>query len=240
MQQALLFAALLALARAYRDGDRFFAPVAAVLLGSLMFVRLDSLVVLGAVGAGLLLLVADGTRLGLGVPRASGGAARRGGRLLRRAHAAYLAIPHDADGRRAGTVGRAGGAGRRRRRDPPRTRRARRRWSEACSAGCRACSPWRSWRLAAYAYFLREPAGRLAVHDAYALRAFGWYVGPVGLLAAVAGFVALAWTRFWKDPVLLTDGRARRPRSSSTRSASSPSTSGRPGAICPSSCRSPA
>ena len=60
--------------------------------------------------------------------------------------------------------------------------------------------------LAAYAYFLREPAGRLAAHDAYALRAFGWYVGPVGLLAALAGFVALAWTRFWKDPVLLTTG----------------------------------
>ena len=64
MQQALLFAALLALARAYRDGDRFFAPVAAVLLGSLMFVRLDSLVVLGTVSAGLLLLVVDGTRIG--------------------------------------------------------------------------------------------------------------------------------------------------------------------------------
>ena len=65
MQQALLFAALLALARAYRDDDRFFAPVAAVLLGSLMFVRLDSLVILAAVGAALLLVVADGKRLGL-------------------------------------------------------------------------------------------------------------------------------------------------------------------------------
>jgi hypothetical protein len=59
---------------------------------------------------------------------------------------------------------------------------------------------------AAYAYFLREPVGRLAVHDAHALRVFGWYVGPVGLLAAIAGFCALAWTRFWKDPVLLTAG----------------------------------
>ena len=37
-------------------------------------------------------------------------------------------------------------------------------------------------------------------------RVFAWYIGPVGLLAAVAGFLALAWTRFWKDPVLLTAG----------------------------------
>ena len=59
---------------------------------------------------------------------------------------------------------------------------------------------------AAYAYAFREPAGRLAAHDAYALRVFGWYIGPVGLAAAVAGFAAVAWARFWKDPVLLTTG----------------------------------
>ena len=69
MQQALLFAAFLALARAYRDDDRFFAPLAGVLLGSVMFVRLDSLVVLGVIAAGLLLLVADGKRPGLVVLR---------------------------------------------------------------------------------------------------------------------------------------------------------------------------
>ena len=85
MQQALLFAAFLALARAYRDDDRFFAPVAAILLGSLMFVRLDSLVVLGVIGAALLLVVADGKRLGLGflVPLAA----------LLTAAAAYFAGP---------------------------------------------------------------------------------------------------------------------------------------------------
>jgi hypothetical protein len=60
--------------------------------------------------------------------------------------------------------------------------------------------------MAVYAYFLREPAGLLAAHDAHALRAFAWYLGPAGLVAAVALFVVLAWTRFWDDPVLLTVG----------------------------------
>jgi hypothetical protein len=59
---------------------------------------------------------------------------------------------------------------------------------------------------AAYAYFLREPAGRLAIQDAHALRVFAWYVGPIGLLAAITGLVAVVWTRFWRDPVLLTTG----------------------------------
>jgi hypothetical protein len=205
MQQALLFAAFLALARAYRDDDRFFAPVAAILLGSLMFVRLDSLVVLGAIGASLLLLVADGKQLGWGFlcPLAA---------LLTPAAAyfagpmrAYLVIPLMLMGGLPGLgtgLGMlvAAGFG---------IRRARAAWPELVGS-------WQRWvprvlavaivAAAVYAYFLREPAGRLAVHDAYALRVFGWYVGPAGLLAAIAGFVALAWTRFWKDPVLLAAG----------------------------------
>src|SRR5204863_551593 len=39
VMQPLLFAALLANARAHVDGDRFFAPVAGVLLGLLLFLR---------------------------------------------------------------------------------------------------------------------------------------------------------------------------------------------------------
>ncbi|MFO7691734.1 MAG: hypothetical protein R6V57_01490 [Vicinamibacterales bacterium] len=205
MQQALLFAALLALARAYRDGDRFFAPVAALLLGSLPFVRLDSLVVLGAVGAGLLLLIADGKRLGwmflapLAILLASA-AAYFAGPLK-----AYLAIPMLQAGGAAGLLTALAALvvaglviGRLRAASP---------------ASVEVCQRWAPRVLAvavvsaaAYAYFLREPAGKLAAHDAYALRVFAWYVGPVGLLAAIAGFAALAWTRFWRDPVLLTAG----------------------------------
>jgi hypothetical protein len=205
MQQALLFAAFLALARAYRDDDRFFAPVAAILLGSLMFVRLDSLVVLGAIGASLLLLVADGKQLGWGFlfPLAA---------LLTPAAAyfagpmrAYLVIPLMLMGGLPGLgtgLGMLDAAG-------FGIRRARAAWPELVGS----LQQWVPRVLAVaivaaavYAYFLREPAGRLAVHDAYALRVFGWYVGPAGLLAAIAGFVALAWTRFWKDPVLLAAG----------------------------------
>src|SRR5262245_3853163 len=62
VMQALLFAALLANARAHVDGDRFFAPVAGALLGLLLFLRFD--VVLGIIGvaAGLALGAFDGQR----------------------------------------------------------------------------------------------------------------------------------------------------------------------------------
>ena len=176
MQQALLFAALLALARAYRDDDRFFAPVAAVLLGSLLFVRLDSLVVLGAVGASLLLLVADGTRLGWRflLPLAA---------LLATAAAyfagpmrAYLAIPMMQAGGAPGLSAAlaalviAGLVIRRARDAAPARVEACQRWAPRVLAVAVAAA-------AAYAFFLREPVGLLAAHDAYAFRTFGWYVG---------------------------------------------------------------
>ncbi|MGE5197989.1 MAG: hypothetical protein ACM3H9_00010, partial [Rhodospirillaceae bacterium] len=205
MQQALLFAALLALARAYRDGDRFFAPVAAVLLGTIMFVRLDSLVVVGTVCASLLLLIADGKRLGWPflAPLAAllaVAAAYYAGPMR-----AYFAIPLMQVGGAPGLLGAlaslilAALAVRRVRKASPAAIGVLRRWAPRLLAAAVVA-------LAVYAYFLREPAGLLAAHDAHAFRVFGWYVGPLGLAAAVAGFVALAWTRFWKDPVLLTTG----------------------------------
>jgi hypothetical protein len=205
MQQALLFAALLALARAYRDDDRFFAPVAGVLLGMLIFVRLDSLVVLGILGGGCLLLLADGKRLGwlFLAPFAallSVAAVYFSGPMR-----AYSAIPLALMG---GVPGLLAGFGalavsalvvhRARAAVPRHLQAMMRRAPRVLAVGVVAG--------AVYAYFFREPVGRLAVHDAYALRVFGWYVGPIGLLAAVAGLATLAWTRFWKDPVLLTAG----------------------------------
>jgi hypothetical protein len=55
---------------------------------------------------------------------------------------------------------------------------------------------------AGYAYFLREPGGQLAAHDAYALRSFtANYFTPYLLLAAVIGFALVAprvfWTHTW-------------------------------------------
>jgi hypothetical protein len=205
MQQALLFAALLAAARAYRDDDAFFAPVTAVLLGTLMFVRLDSVVILASVCAGLFLVLADGRRLGwlFLIPFAAmlAVAAAYFAGLMR----ANLAMPLGHLGGAWGVaieVALLSGAGLLVRRAcgrwPARMRAARQWFPRALAVGLAAA--------AAYAYFLREPGGRLALHDAYALRMFAWYVGPAGLLAAVAGFAIVAWSRFWKDPVLLTAG----------------------------------
>ncbi len=56
--------------------------------------------------------------------------------------------------------------------------------------------------LATYAYFFRETAGRVAVHDAAAFRMFGWYITRAGLFAAVVGFVLAVRDRFWRDPAL--------------------------------------
>jgi hypothetical protein len=205
MQQALLFGAMLALARAYRDDDRFFAPVAAVLLGSLMFVRLDSLVLLGIVGGGLLLIIADGKRLGRAFLAPLAVLALAAIVYYSTLMRAYVVIPI---GLMGGTRTLAAGFGglvlagllvrHVRARAPA--------WVEAVQPVLPRLLAVALVAAAAYAYLLREPAGRLAAHDAYAFRVYGWYVGPVGLLAAVAGFAALAWTRFWKDPVMLTAG----------------------------------
>src|SRR4030095_5307590 len=54
--------------------------------------------------------------------------------------------------------------------------------------------------LTAYAWFLRQPGGALPAHDAYSLRAFGWYVPPAAIGAAVIGLALLMTRRFWTDP----------------------------------------
>jgi hypothetical protein len=60
--------------------------------------------------------------------------------------------------------------------------------------------PW-VWRVLAavavalivYAYFFRVAGGRLAEHDAIAVRSFAWYVLPLGLFTALVGYVAPQW-----------------------------------------------
>ncbi len=57
--------------------------------------------------------------------------------------------------------------------------------------------------LAIYAFFFRVPSGRLAVHDANALRTYAWYVHPAALGAALIGLILVVWRRFWQDPAWL-------------------------------------
>ncbi len=79
VMQALLFAALLAHARAHVDGDGFFAPVAGALLGLLLFLRFDAVLGIAAVLAALALGVLAGrarVRVSFLVTLAAGGGAR--------------------------------------------------------------------------------------------------------------------------------------------------------------------
>ena len=57
---------------------------------------------------------------------------------------------------------------------------------------------------AIYAYFFRFPGGRLAEHDAAALRTYAaYYVSPYGLAAALLGFILVVRQSFWRGPALI-------------------------------------
>jgi hypothetical protein len=58
---------------------------------------------------------------------------------------------------------------------------------------------------AVYAYYFRHAGGRLAEHDAAALRTFtNDYVTLPALVAALLGFALMARRSFWRDPALFT------------------------------------
>lgn len=201
---ALLFAALLANARAHIDGDRFFAPVAGALLGLLLFLRFD--VVLGILGVavGLVLGVLTGRRaqwsfllvfvLGataataylLGPMRAYASAPILFFRTLPTWESAALGI--------AAVAGLLLVA-----------------LSWRVPAAMTRIAPWFPGglvvgvvALAIYALLFRHQAGKLAVHDADALRTFTYlYLTLPALIAALAG-LALLSRRFYRDPALIS------------------------------------
>lgn len=201
VMQTLLFAALLANARAHIDGNPFFAPVAAALLGLLLFLRFDAVLAIAGVLSGLVLGGARGIR-----PRASFvvvlllftcvAALYLTGPLR-----AYLSLP---------TVFLSNFP-----------------WWQYALLGAVVLmavvtlvagrrSTWLSarvvvllplvltgivWMAAAYALFWRRPSGPLAPHDAYALRMFtDFYLTLPALLAALLGFGLVARRRFWVAP----------------------------------------
>jgi len=200
--QALLFAGLLAFARSHVDNDRFFAPVAGVVLGLLVFLRFDAVLAWAGVGLAVLFLLfrRRWPRAWFVIPMVAALVAvgvyistimRPGfGRYavffenLRPIHLTFLGI---------GVLAAVALLllSRNQRLE-------------------RGISTWSPPALGVvvvgaviYAWFFRVPAGRLAPHDALSLRTFTWYFPWAGLIAAVAGFVLLAWRRFWRDPALL-------------------------------------
>lgn len=210
MQQALLFAGILAAGRAYRDGDLFFAPVAGLLLASAVFVRFDAVVILAIVCGALLLLAVDGVQLGLSflVPFFGllGVAVLYYQSLMRAYIVVALIVLGGGDTSLEGAqrlammaVGFLAMV--------VLIRFVRAHWPDILGW----LKPWIPRVLAmavavlwAYGFFLRKPGGLLAAHDAYALRSFALYVGAIGLAAAVFGFCLTTWRSFWRDPVLLT------------------------------------
>ena len=58
--------------------------------------------------------------------------------------------------------------------------------------------------LAIYALFIRTPAGKLALENAYALRMYAaFYVTVPAVIAALIGYVLVARRWFWRDPALM-------------------------------------
>lgn len=200
--QALVFAGMLAYARLEADGQRFFAPVAAGLLGLLILLRVEAAIVLACVGVAVALNAAVGRRViaGFLVPLAVLSLVGLG--YLARFAAPY--VGHQ-------VVGFAEGI------SPFH-------WALALVALAlagllfalarrhrAATHTWLPVALvvmvlggACYAYFIREPGGRLAAHDAYALRTFTThYLTPYVLAAALAGYAIVVPRVFWKSPLMI-------------------------------------
>ena len=209
VMQALLFAALLASARAFVDDDGFFAPIAGGLLGCLLFLRFDAVLAIGAVIAAVALAILAGVgRRDLGTTAAFVVSLLLPALLA----AAYLAGPMRAyvdlpiiflsnlSPWQYAVLALAASAG-----------------LAALVLGSRIAAVGhavRAWTPnilsasllagAVYALYLREPVhGVLAERDAYALRTFtNFYLTLPGLLAAIVGFAWLARRTFWRAPEL--------------------------------------
>jgi hypothetical protein len=201
VMQALLFAALLASARAHVDDDPFFAPVAGVLLGLLLFLRFDAVIGISAVLAGLALGFVAGQhiRWTFLVPLAAAlalciayllGPMREYFELPRVfltnlppwAYAVLATI--------AGvfvlllTVGRRFTG-----------------MSERIITMVPPALAFTVAALAVYAFSFRHPGGKLTDYDAYSLRTFAsFYFTVPAFIAAVIGYVLLTRSLFWRDP----------------------------------------
>jgi hypothetical protein len=204
VMQALVFAALLASARAHVDDNRFFAPVAGGLLALLPFARVDAALVIGAVVVSLALArLAGKIRLRPSFFAVLCPGVALAGAYLFGPMRAYMWLPLlfvqnlaawqyalIAVGGGGVLAGLVLGA-----RQP--------RLNEAVKTGLPIVVAAGLVAAALYGLYWRKPAGLLAAHDAYALRTFtSFYLTLPALLAALLGFALFARRGFWSAPEL--------------------------------------
>ena len=201
--QAMLFAALLAHAYAHEDDDRFFGPVAASLLGLALFTRLPAVLAVGAAVAASLLAHVSGHRARAGfLVTLTMWVAAAGlyyltqlrpyfGRPIAYVQSLELVhlIPLGIGGAAAGALIWAS--------RKPRV-----------AAATLTLVPGALVAIATiggiYALFFREPGGRLAPHDAHAVRIFAdMYLTRTAFAFALAGYALVVWRSFWRAPALI-------------------------------------
>lgn len=200
--QTLLFAAMLAWSRAQTDDQPFFGPVAASLMGMLLFLRFDMILALaGFVGAAVIARVA-GQRAVIGFFATLTLWLAIAALYLFGLMKPYMALPiifltnlpawQAIALALAGLVALALLAGASR-------LAVTRRLLPVLPTAISLCIV----ALAAYAWFVRAPAGKLADYDALALRTFGLYVTPLAIGAALVGFIVAMRRKFLHDSVFL-------------------------------------
>jgi hypothetical protein len=196
--QTMIFAALLAYARMESTGSRYFGLVAASLAGMMLFLRVDAMIVILTIAGAFLLEFAAGRHVRWYFVVALGLWTSLGSAYLLTFVRPYMQMPigfvenltplHWA----FSALGLSGLALllawlRRRRISPPG-------WLPVAIVLAVLAA-------AGYAYFLRQPGGSLAPHDAYALRSFTVnYFTPYLLAAALAGFAIWVPRAFWAHP----------------------------------------
>ena len=197
--QALVFAGVLAYIRAHVDGDRFFAPIAGILIGLTPFLHITGVVAIGALGLATLLGRYGGQRFlasfALPLVVATGLASTYYLTVL----ATYTPVWYLGSLRPEHVVVIAGvlavvalafAAGR------PAFAAQVTRWLPPVATAA-------LWILAAYALFIRVKGGLPATRDPTALYPEGlysytfYYLQPLGLAAALAGWAVVSRRRFW-------------------------------------------
>ena len=204
VMQALLFAALLANARAHVDDDGFFAPVAGALLGLLLFLRIDAVVAIGAVIAGLALGYVAGQRMRwtFWAPLAAACALAAWyliGPMREYAHMPIVFVsnlPVWQYGAFALAVAVLCAIVVFARRSPEVSKRVVDLLPAVMTVAVIA--------LAIYAFALRQPGGKLTDYDAHALKTFAnFYFTVPALIAALIGYAIVARGLFWRDPAFV-------------------------------------